>query len=382
MSDSVGRTDASPDPDVVAELRAAHEARAAARDAVSEVGRDRLVALRDALDSALRLFDRYEESATGTGDFQSYLSFQDDLVEFVEDLADDLPEREIFEAWLDDFKKRRLSSSDFDRARRELDPARDLVDRLESLEDATAEHRQAVSAAKRRRDELRERIQHLERVQALGNVDLDAPVEALRGPIDASNDAIRSNFRVFLRESSARDVLGLLDHAQSFPLVDVEAPPDDISHYVGAHEAGEESVSRLLELADFSRSKLQHFVDDPGSFKRVVGGNRTYLDTLSAEPFTVEWPPAEAAILRRRIDELISLVGRFADEDAVARLREVQQRTREDRFDVLRDAALAREELSDEDRERLQSGAVEGDLADAREELDVVVDALAEYESS
>lgn len=380
MSDSVGRTDASPDADVVADLRAAHEARASAREAVSEIGRDRLVALRDALDSALRLFDRYEESATGTGDFQSYLSFQDDLVAFVEDLDDDLPEREVFEAWLDDFKKRRLSTSDFDRARSELDPVHDLVDRLDALEDAAAEHRQAVAAAKRRRSDLRDRIQHLERVRELGNADLDAPIEDLRDPVEAYNDTIRDDFQAFLRSSSARDVLGLLEHAQSFPLVDVDEPPDDISQYVRSNDVGEESVSRLLELADFSRSKLQHFVDDPGSFKRIVGGNRTYLDTLSADPFTVGWPPAEAGVLRRRVDERISLVGRFADEDAVARLREIQRLTREDRYDALRDAAIARDALSIEDREQVASGGVEDELGSARAELDRIRDALETYE--
>ena len=382
MSDSVGRADASPDVDVVADLRSTHEARADAREAVADVGRDRLVALRDALDDALRLFDRYEESATGTGDFQSYLSFQDDLVAFVEDLDDDLPEREIFEAWLDDFKKRRLSTSDFDRARRELDSVRDLAGRLESLDEATAEHRQAVAAAKRRRDELQDRIQHLERVLELGDADLDAPVEELLDPIEAYNDTIRADFRTYLRESTARDVLGLFEHAQSFPLVDANAPPNELSRYVDQHEVGEESVARLLELADFSHSKLQHFVDDPGSFKRVVGGNRTYLDALTADPFTVDWPPAEAEVLRRRIDERISLVGRFADETAIARLREIQQHTREDRFDALRDAAIAREELGADDRERLRSGAIDDDLARAREEREAVVEALREYESA
>ena len=381
MSDSVGHTDASPDADVVADLRAAHEARTTARDEVSEVGRERLVALRDALDGALRLFDRYEDSATGTGDFQSYLSFQDDLVAFVEDLDDDLPQREVFEAWLDDFKKRRLSTSDFDRARRELDPVRDLVDRLETLEDATADHRQAVAAAKRRRDDLRDRIQHLERVRELGDADLDAPVEDLRDPIEAYNDAIRDDFQAFLRDTSARRVLGLLEHAQPFPLVDVPQPPEALLQYVESNEVGEESVARLLDLVDFSRSKLQHFVDDPGSFKRVVGGNRTYLDTLSAGPFTVEWPPAEAGVLRRRVDERISLVGRFAAEESVARLREIQRLTREDRYDALRDAAIARDALTAADRERLASGSVEDELASAREELEEVRDALGVYES-
>lgn len=378
MSDSVGRT-ATDDPAVVDRLRETRATREDARDAVEDVGRDRLVALRDALDETHRLFDKYEEHATGTGDFESYLSFQDDLVAFIEDLPENLPQREVFEGWLDDFKKRRLTERDFDRARDQLADARDLVDRLDHLDDARNAHRQAVSDAKERRSNLRERIQHLERVQELGDADLDAPVDDLHDPIDAYNDAVRADFQQYLDAAAVRAVLDLLDRATAFPLVDVDSPPEDLTHYVESHEVGTESVPRLLELAGFSRSKLQHFVDDPASFKRVVGGNRTYLDGLSAGPFTLDWPPGEASLVARRVDELISLVGRFADEDAIARLRDVQRLARTDRFDDIRRAAIARDELTTEDRERLRSGAVEDDLASAKQALERVTDALDEY---
>lgn len=377
MSDSVGRADTTGDAtDVVPRLRDAHEAREDARDAVDDVGRDRLVALRDALNAAIRLFDRYEEPASGTGDFESYLSFQDDLVAFVEDLPEDLPERGVFEGWLDDFKKRRLTESDFDRARQELDDVRDLLARLDDLDTAAERHREAVSAAKERRDDLEARIQHLERVRELGDADLDAPVEEIRNPIESYNERIRDDFRTFLRDAPARDVLAFFARAQSFPLVDADAPPGDLRDYVDDNPIGRESVARLLELADFSRSKLQHFVDDPASFKRVVGGNRTYLDSLSAGPLTLEWPPASGEVLRRRAGELISLVGRFADEAAVARLREVQRRARRDDFPELRAAAIAAVELSEADRNRLRSGRVERELQAARSERSEIEDAL------
>jgi len=378
MSDYVGRT-ATDDPAVVNRLRDTRAAREDARDAVEDVGRDRLVALRDALDETHRLFDQYEERATGTGDFESYLAFQDDLVAFVENLPEDLPERDVFEGWLEDFKKRRLSTSDFERARDDLTAARDLVDRLDQLETARNDHRQAVSDAKERRSDLRDRIQHLERVRELGDADLDAPVDDLRDPIDAYNDAVQSDFQQYLDDAPVRAVLDIFDRATAFPLVDVASPPEDLAHYVESHAVGTDPVPRLLELAGFSRSKLQHFVDDPASFKRVVGGNRTYLDGLSADPFTLDWPPGEASLVARRVDELISLVGRFADEDAVARLRDVQQLARTDRFDDIRRAAIARDELTAEDRDRLRSGAVEDDLADAKRELQAVRDALDEY---
>lgn len=379
MSDAVGRENEADTPRVVTRLRDAHEARQAARDAVEAVGRDRLGALRTVLDETHRLFDRYEGRATGTGDFEAYVSFQDDLVAFVEDLPNDLPEREVFEGWLDDFKKRTLSTSDFERARDELADARDLVARLDALEEAVDDHRKAVKAAKERRTELGARIEHLERVRELGDADLDAPVEDLRDPIESYNDTVTTDFRAFRRNATAREVLGFLDRAQAFPLVDVDAPPRELKSYVDEHEVGTESVSRMLELADFTRSKLEHFVYDPASFKRVVGGNRTYLDTLTADPFTIAWPPARADVLRRRIGERISLAGRFASEAAIRDLRSIQQRTREDRFGTLRDAAIARYELTESDRERLRSGAVADDLAAARDALTAVADALDEY---
>ncbi|ELK47468.1 hypothetical protein D320_20269, partial [Haloferax sp. BAB-2207] len=45
-------------------------------------------------------------------------------------------------------------------------------------------------------------------------------------------------------------------------------------------------------------------------------------------------------------------------------------------YDRLRDAAVARAELTEDQRERLQRGVVEEELADAREERERVADCL------
>lgn len=378
MPDSAARSDGATD-DVVARLREAHDARADARAAVEDVGRERLGALQSALDDTHRLFDRYEERATGTGDFEAYVSFQDDLVDFVEDLPNDLPERDVFEGWLDDFKKRTLSTRDFDRARDDLADARDLVDRLETLRAREDAHRTAVAAARERREALRERIDHLERVRDLGEADIDAPVGDLRDPLVAYNDAVRDAFASVRREEPARDVLALLDRAGAFPLVDAPEPPSELRTYLAEHAVGTEPIPRLLELADFSRSKLSHYVDDPATFDRVVGGNRTALDAITPDPFTLAWPPERADVLRRRASELVSLVGRFADESVVADLRRVQQLARGDRYERLRATAVARDELSESDLDRIASGAVTDDLAAARDALDRLTEALETY---
>ncbi|MDL0137768.1 hypothetical protein PNQ20_13015, partial [Halobacterium salinarum] len=124
MSDAQPAPEADPDA-LVGALRDAADAAADADAAVETYGVDRLRALRTALADLNRLFDQYEGDATGTGDFQSYLDFQDDLVALVDGFDDDLPERDTFESLLELFKKRRLSADDFATARRRLQDARD-----------------------------------------------------------------------------------------------------------------------------------------------------------------------------------------------------------------------------------------------------------------
>src|SRR6056297_1675815 len=191
MSDAQAGQARDRDPDaLVAALRDARRAAADAEAAVDEHGEQSLEALQVALRDLDRLFEQYEEDATGTGDFQSYLSFQDDLVALVEGFDDDLPERESFESLLDLFKKRRLSESDFAEARDRLRDARDLAGRLETLEAAREEHREVRKRVAAAADEYADEVANLERLQRLGNADLDAPVEDLRDPIREYDDAV------------------------------------------------------------------------------------------------------------------------------------------------------------------------------------------------
>jgi len=368
--------DAQAAPDgLVADLRRAREAREDATEAVAAVGEARLKALQSALDELDRLFDRYEADATGTGDFQSYLSFQDDLVAFVEGLDDDLPERDAFESLLTLFKKKRLSESDFAEARARLADARDLVGRLDHLDDARSEYVQTRTEVEARADEHAAEVERLERLQRLGAADLDAPVETLRGPIETYDEAVREVFDGLRREAPARDVLDFVGTAASYPLVDFEPVPADLAAFVDDREAGTEPLPQLLEYADYSPSKLDHYVAEPRALKRAVGGNRTYLDRLSADPLTVGWPPAPADELRYRLEELVSVVARFADEDVVAALHEVRARVRDDDYERLRTAAVAEHELTPDEKAEIEAG-VASDLAAAREAEAALRDAL------
>ena len=90
------------------------------------------------------------------------------------------------------------------------------------------------------------------------------------------------------------------------------------------------------------------------------------------------WPPPSADRLRPRASELVSVVGRFADEETVAALRRVRDLPRTTDYERLRTAATARTELSDDARERLQSGAVESELAELRAERERLRETLAD----
>jgi aminoglycoside N3'-acetyltransferase len=92
----------------------------------------------------------------------------------------------------------------------------------------------------------------------------------------------------------------------------------------------------------------------------------------------VSSPPPDAETLRRRANELVSVLSRFADEETIAALRRVRELTRRDDYERLRTATRARTELTDDELERLRSGAVESDLAELRDARDALAEALSE----
>ncbi len=370
MTESVapeaGATDVEP---LVESLASASEAVDAVEDDIADVGESRVRAVADAYDRATDLLDRYEETATGSGreTFKNYLEFQDRFLELVEGLDDDVPARDAFEAANERLDKRRLNKSDFEAAREILAPAAERAELLTRREQARQRYRDARRDVLERVDALDERIESLERLERLAEADLDAPVEVLGDPVSAYNDAVTDAFQTFKRESSARAVLSFVRATSAYPLVEFRRPPADLVRYVERNPAGEEPIPTLLEYADYSNSKLSHYVDDPGTLKARVAVDRTYLERLGPDPLTVSWPPPSATELRYRVDELISLVARFAPESVVARLRTVRDLTLDERrYERLRRSAAAREQLTPAERERVASGRVADELADVR----------------
>jgi len=362
--------------DLAADLRDAYAAYERATERVTERGEDTLEAVAEQHDRLQSLFNTYEERVTGDGDFAVFIEFQEEMAKFVEGLPEELPHREAFEAVDDVMQQRRLTESDFTAARDHLAPVENDVARLEERDATRSRYRELRTRAQKRARELGDEIADLERLQDLGAADLDAPVERLDDPIEDYNDAVTEAFETFRREASARDVLDFVATTTAFPLVPFEAPPSDLQEYVETHEAGTESLPQLLEYADFSQSKLSHYVEDADALKRTVAKNRTYLRRLDAEPLTVGWPPPPADRLRWRLRELVQVTGRFAPEDVVARVRELRSLPDRTEYDRLRESAVAREQVTDDQRERLASGAVADELERLRATRAALRDAL------
>jgi hypothetical protein len=365
--------------DPVAALAAADERYRERQAAVDEVGESALQTVATAHEELTALLDRSEETATGTGEFEAFLEFQGRVATLVEDLPADLPRREAFEDVSEVLHARTLRHKHFARAREHLSAVEPLVERLERRDDALAAYREARRDAVERREEAAARVERLESLVAYADVDWDAPVEVLQRPVAAYNDAVDAAVGSFRSAASARAFLRWVDTvARAYPLAGLDAPPRDVVDYLDRAAVGEEPLPTVLEYADYSRSKLDHYVDDPGRFLAVVGGSETALARDVADALAVAWPPPPAASLRFRCDELVAATGRLAEAPA-ARCREVRALTRRADYDRLRATAAAEDALDAAARERVASGEAATSLAAARRTLAGLDRALATH---
>lgn len=367
----------TPDPERTrAALRRAADEYERVREAIKEAGGESAVRQTTGAYRRFRqLLADNEESATGSG-FQEYIQFQEAVASATEELDESMPAYEAFEAADDAVHVNRLSASDFENAREALDPAREYADLLVEWEAAEELLRETRRNARDRLDTLDEEIEADERLLELGGADLDAPVEQLRDPIERYNEGVLADFERLTREASARELFGVIESADSYPLVEFRDPPTRMREYIADDPVGEESVKQLLEYADYSAEKLGHYVDNPGDLNRFVATNQTYLANLDASPLTVAYPPPEAGELEYECKEYIAVCNRFADEETLAALRAVRSLPSETEYERLRKAAQALETLDDDERDRLQAGEVEPQLEACRAERAALVDAL------
>lgn len=369
--------DDAPSAETLArDLREARADYADLQERIERHGEESVACVADAVQTAERLLDRYRDSATGSGDFEAYVTFQGEFAELVEGLPEDVPEREAFEAANEVVDQRRLSERDFDDAGEAIEPAKAVGDLLAEREAAAERIDDAERAVNRRLVAIEERIDHLEQLRRLGEADLDAPTEELTDPIARYDDAVAEAFHRFRSEAPASDVIEFVAATTAYPLIDFEQPPAELETYLNEYPIGDEPVSTLLTYADYSQSKLDHYVEDTTEFRTTVPIHRTYLDRLDAEPLTVGSPPPTADRLRYLAEELIPVVGRFADEATVALARDVRDLTFREDYGRLRRAAVAEVELSAAARERLKSGAVAEELSDLRDDADRLRQAL------
>ncbi|ELY55542.1 DUF7118 family protein [Natronolimnohabitans innermongolicus] len=361
-------------------LEAARERFERAERRIDEHGGEAVADAAEAYREATGLLEDYVDRATGTGreNFKAYVELEGKFDSLVSSLPDDLKGRDAFEDALDAIDKRRLSEDDFERANEALDPARQYADMLDEREAAREAIDDARTGAAKRLRELDDEIPERERLLELATADLEAPVEDLRDPIEAYNELIVAAVEEYRLEASAREVFALLERSRWYPFVDYEQPPEDLAAYVDENEAGEYTLPELLEYADYSRSKLEHYVDSADELKRRVATQQTFLDGIDGEPLTIPWPPAEAGVLRRRTREYRPFVERVAGADAVAQLRSIRRLTTDPAFeyDRLQTAAQAVTQLTADERERLADGQVADELEALRAERARLEDAL------
>lgn len=352
-------------------------------DRVEESGEERLQRLAEYYAELTGLFDRYESRIVSDGegevDMDAFIEYQDELARFFEHLPEDLPHREDFEAVDEMMHERYLKHADFRDAREALSPVTELVERLEERDRTRDRLEAARNALERERQSIDERIGECKRLVELGDADLDAPVGRLREPIEAYNDAVSTAFESFTQSASARGVLEFVESTAAFPLVKYRQPPADLLEYVQTAEAGTESIPQLLEYAEYSVSKLEHYVAEARALKRNVATHRTYLQRLDAEPLTIGWPPPTAETLRFQCRERLSVAARFDPPEPVEkRLRDVRALGRREDYERLRESAVARTQLDEEERRRLKRGEIQAELEQLREQRERLLAVLDE----
>ena len=364
---------------LVAELEECEQRLERANERVDEFGEEKLGRLADVYHEFVGVLERYEERVTDDGgDIQTNIEFQSQIAEVNKHISDDLLLSETFEECDEYLQQKWFSESDFEHVYEQLEPVADLVGRLEERDAALEVSRDARRDIRYRVRDIDKEITQLERLSRLGNADLDAPTDRLREPIEAHNDAVTEAFAAFRDESSAREVLKFVAAMDDYPLVSFEQPPEELLRYVTEREPGTETIGTLTGYADYSRSKLDHYVDDPTALKHTIGGKQTYLERLGAEPLRIGWPPPSATRLEFRCKELTAAVNRFAP-GIVEQLRGVAALPRETEYTRLRDSAQARAELTAGERERIASEDIEGQFDQLHEERERLQDALDEY---
>lgn len=311
------------------------------RSLIEDVGEERAEETREAYETLDEALEEYREDATGTGDFRKYIEFRNIAVALEEQLdeGDDAHLKDAFESALSRLDAQTLRDKHFRGARSDLERVEEFVGKYERYEELRDELRDELGALEKRKENLEQKIDDTEERLGQAREAEGIDVSPLREAVEEYNERVRRNFEEFVSEAPAVEVARLGEKTHDAPLVE-DAPvergtAERLSEYVG-----DETVERVLELADESDAKLSHYVDDTDGFRDAVP--RTFFETASAEAFELGYEPE--GVVRRLVPELVSLVSFFADEETVAALRRVGGMAERGEYEPMRRALSAREE--------------------------------------
>lgn len=366
---------------LIDDLKSAYNAYQDIQTTIDDIGQDRLETLNDQYQEFTTLLKTYKESASGTGreTFQEYVAFQGELDAFESSLPANGLETDAFRDAIEYLDQRRLNQDDFEEARTILAPIEDRLGILDDRAEAREEYAAAERAIQERLTELDDEIEHLERILSFENVDFAVPVDQLRDHVESYNSAISSDFTTYKSNASAREFIQFIEKTTAYPLVDFPSTPPDLVDYLETADAGTESIPTLLEYADYTRSKLSHYVTDPTTFNARIAANQTYLDRLSPDPLTISWPPPPQEELHWLLRELTSVINRIAATATMEKLNALRNFAHNDKYIDIRRAAKADSVLDSEQKQRLKSGEVTEELEDKHHEKDQLETALSSY---
>ena len=327
------------------------------RKKVREVGEERAEKTHDLYETVDKNLERYREDATGHGEFEKYI----ELRSIVAGVEENLDDEEVhmsgeFESALSHLDARTLRDKHFRRARADLEDVNDFAEIYERYEELEKELKDELKSLEKQKKVLRSEIEETEKRLEKAREAEEVDASPLREAVETYNEGVREDFEAFLGEAPAVEVARLGEKTLDSPLVE-DVPvergvAERLSRYVE-----DETVGRVLELADASDGKLSHYVEDTDGFREAVP--RTFFETASAERFELSYEPE--GVVRGRVPELVRLVSSFADEETVAVVRRIGAMAERGEYEPMRRAVIAGEEAG------ADADEIQEELTDLRE---------------
>ncbi|MDY6765077.1 MAG: hypothetical protein SV377_05240 [Halobacteria archaeon] len=352
-----------------------------ARQRIEDIGLEKAKKTHDFYSELSETMDEYREDAVGTGDFETYVEFQgilDDMLERVKKNQDEIHRPEDFERVIDDFEKRVIRESDFRHAESTLSDVRELSETIDRINEIEKELRYEKGKLERRKSELESRLKSIKRKidTAKGVSDIDpSPLVSL---IESYNSSVETDFEEFYNNAPAIKVARIGEKARDFPLADIKPLDKETVRILERTGMGRKTVSEVLEYADYSDSKLSHYIDKPEEFRRNV--SQTWFKLLSADDFkiSVETPQN---LIKHKVPELVRVVGEFGSDETVRKLREIHSIAERGEYAPMRRAYLSEKETGDKNLEDLQEEKedIESEIGEIKSKIDEIESASSYF---